>query len=87
MVLVEKPNKPLTYTAKNTVRRQAVIDDYEQEIDRLYSAVSETTQADILPPVQWDIQATQGFVRTVITKVMKKDIADDDNILQHGCDR
>jgi len=36
MVLLAKPSKPFLYTAKNTTRRQAIIDEYEEEIDELY---------------------------------------------------
>ncbi|KLO14348.1 acetyl-CoA synthetase-like protein [Schizopora paradoxa] len=36
MVLLAKPSKPFLYTAKNTTRRQAIIDEYEEEIDALY---------------------------------------------------
>ncbi|KAJ7819956.1 hypothetical protein B0H14DRAFT_3089317 [Mycena olivaceomarginata] len=39
MILVSKPNKPFTYTAKMTARRQAIITDYEDEIAELYDAV------------------------------------------------
>ncbi|OBZ79958.1 L-aminoadipate-semialdehyde dehydrogenase large subunit [Grifola frondosa] len=65
MILVASPSKPFTYTAKNTARRQAIINDYEGEIDALYDAVAETTQADIAPPSAWSKDETLAFVRTV----------------------
>ena len=36
MILVASPDKPFTYTAKNTPRRHAIIEDYDQEINQIY---------------------------------------------------
>ena len=54
MITVSTPEKPFTYTAKNTPRRHAIIREYEPEIDALYAAVDESTQADIEPPHSWN---------------------------------
>ena len=87
MIIVAKPTKPFTYTAKNTVRRQAILDDYNSEIDALYDAVSDTAQEDLTPPHQWSQESTLEFLRVIVQRVMKKSIADDDDFFQHGCDR
>ncbi|KAI0070275.1 acetyl-CoA synthetase-like protein [Panus rudis PR-1116 ss-1] len=42
MILVVKPSKPFAYTVKNTARRQAIINEYESEIDALYARVAGT---------------------------------------------
>lgn len=87
MILVSTPSKPFTYTAKSTARRQAIINDYADEIEALYTAIDETTQSHILPPSAWTHDETLNFVRAVVTKVLKRSIEDTDDIFQHGCDR
>ena len=87
MIIVTDPAKPFTYTAKNTLRRQAIIAEYEPEIEALYAAVDETTQADLGPPTSWDLIHTTEFVRGVITRVLKQPVKDTDDIFQQGCDR
>lgn len=88
MILVASALKPFTYTAKNTARRQAIINDYEEEIGLLYDTVEETTQTNITPPQYWDATSTLTFVRQVVCQVMKyKRVSDDDDLFNHGCDR
>lgn len=87
MILVSYPSKPFTYTAKNTVRRQAVIADYEAEIERLYAAVQETTQPHISMPETWTRPNTLMFVRIIVTEVLKREISDDQDLFESGCDR
>ncbi|KZT66436.1 hypothetical protein DAEQUDRAFT_739999 [Daedalea quercina L-15889] len=86
MIIVAKPSKPFTYTAKGTVRRQAVIDEYSAEINSLYDQVEESTQFSIPPPSHWDVVTATGFVRSVISKVLVHSVGDDDDIFEHGCD-
>lgn len=38
MILIAQPTKPFSYTAKSTVRRQAVIKEYAAEIDTLFQS-------------------------------------------------
>lgn len=87
MILVSKPSKPFTYTAKNTARRQAIINDYEEEIDELYANVDETTQPGIALPSSWAASNALDFIRTVVQSVMKLKLGDEDDLFQHGCDR
>ncbi|KAF9471438.1 acetyl-CoA synthetase-like protein [Pholiota conissans] len=86
MVLVAKPDKPFQYTAKSTARRQAIINQYEDEIEAVYGAVEATTQSSILLPKEWDIISATNFVRSVISSVLIHEVKDDDDIFQHGCD-
>ncbi|KAJ7769931.1 hypothetical protein B0H16DRAFT_1516867 [Mycena metata] len=85
MILVSSPTKPFTYTAKNTARRQAIIADYEIEIDAVYATVEETTQAGTRLEA-WDSLSTLEFVREVVRSVMSSPVEDEDDIFQHGCD-
>ncbi|EGN93439.1 hypothetical protein SERLA73DRAFT_172085 [Serpula lacrymans var. lacrymans S7.3] len=86
MIIVSKPSKPFTYTAKNTARRQAILDDYEEEINAVYDAVEESTQATIAPPAQWDLASTTEFIRGVMSSVLSRNVSDYDDVFQHGCD-
>ncbi|KAK0230496.1 hypothetical protein IW262DRAFT_1453406 [Armillaria fumosa] len=51
MILVAKPRKPFTYTAKNTARRQAILDDYSEDILAVYK-----TYEGLNPPEFNDIE-------------------------------
>ncbi|KAK0453913.1 hypothetical protein EV421DRAFT_2007167 [Armillaria borealis] len=86
MIIVTKPGRPLTYTAKNTVRRQAALNDYSAEIETLYKTVEDSTRAGILPPLEWDGTSTQEFVRNVVLQTLTRPIPDNADLFQHGCD-
>ncbi|KAJ7131571.1 hypothetical protein C8R43DRAFT_1207614 [Mycena crocata] len=86
MIIISKPNKPLTYTAKMTPRRQAVINDYEDDITVLYETVEQTSALNIAPLLEWDAKSILIFVRDAIHSVMTARIGDDEDIFQHGCD-
>ncbi|GJE93572.1 acetyl-CoA synthetase-like protein [Phanerochaete sordida] len=86
MIIVSKPEKPFTYTAKGTPRRPAVINEYQPEIEALYATVDETTQAHLAPPRSWNPAHTLDFVRSVVHEVMKRQVTDEDDLFQRGCD-
>jgi len=86
MILIARPSKPFTYTAKSTARRQAIISDYQEEIDALYDTVQETTHSDIATPSKWNLASTTQFVRLVVSKTMRQPVNDDDNLFEHACD-
>lgn len=85
--MVAKPSKPFEYTAKSTARRQAIINNYAQEIEALYATVDASTQSQIPPPLEWDIVSTTDFVRAVVNKVLIHTVQDHEDIFHHGCDR
>lgn len=87
MILVSSPKKPFVLTAKLTARRQAVIAQYEPEIDGLYEAVDETTRAVKSSPGKWTERTSLEFARNLIGSVLKHPVKDDDDIFQHSCDR
>ena len=87
MILVSSPQKPFVLTAKLTARRQAVIADYEPEIDALYDAVAETAQAVKYFPEEWTEQSSLEFARNLVGSVLKIPVKDDDDIFQCSCDR
>ncbi|KAJ7894322.1 hypothetical protein B0H14DRAFT_802925 [Mycena olivaceomarginata] len=86
MIIVAKPSKPFTHTAKMTVRRGAVITEYEEEIGILYNMVDESTTLNIPPLVSWRADSVRNFVRAAILSVLNARVGDEDDIFQHGCD-
>lgn len=81
MIIVSLPSKPFTYTAKNTARRQAILQDYELEIE------GETTQTDITAPEKWDAAHVLPFVRAVVSEVLTVQVNDTEDFILKGCDR
>ncbi|TFY82997.1 hypothetical protein EWM64_g1012 [Hericium alpestre] len=86
MILVASKEKPFLYTAKNTPRRQRILQNYEEEIKQLFKSVDESAQSEVPPPAGWDNARTTQFVRTVVHRVLEKEISDDEDLFQHGCD-
>jgi hypothetical protein len=87
MILVASPSKPFQYTAKGSARRQAIIQDYEEEIEDVYRAVAETTQENLEGPANWDASSALDFVRKVVHGVLKTAVPDSADLFQYGCDR
>ncbi|KAI0298355.1 acetyl-CoA synthetase-like protein [Multifurca ochricompacta] len=86
MITVADPSKPFVYTAKMTTRRQAILKDYETEIEALYSIVEQTSQVDAPLPSEWTLSQSLYYVRQIVHKVMGQKVADSADVFQHGCD-
>ncbi|KAJ6471940.1 hypothetical protein C8R45DRAFT_1013604 [Mycena sanguinolenta] len=86
MILVARPDKPFTYTAKMTVRRKAVIADYEAEIAAVYETVEDTATLNIPALLSWDADSILEFVRNAVRSVVSSELGDDDDMFHHGCD-
>ncbi|KAL0569166.1 hypothetical protein V5O48_012806 [Marasmius crinis-equi] len=86
MILFANPAKPFKYTAKGTVKRQLTLSKYSEEILKLYSAVEDSTRAEISAPPSWDESSAKSFVRDVVNNVLKKDTNDADDLFENGCD-
>ncbi|KAJ3539483.1 hypothetical protein NM688_g6353 [Phlebia brevispora] len=76
MLMVSSPSKPFTYTAKGTTRRQAIISDYAEEIDALYTSAKEKASSDIPPPSSWDHDAVLIYLRQLVHSVLNRHIDD-----------
>jgi RNAse (barnase) inhibitor barstar len=87
MIIVASPSKPFVYTAKKTARRQAILKEYDEEIDTLYDVVEKSSQVDLPVPVEWTRSQSFDYVRHVVQKVMTQKVTDGVDIFQHGCDR
>ena len=87
MIIVVCLSKPFVYTAKMTARRQAILKDYDNEINALYDVVGQASQADIPLPSEWTPSQSLDYMRHIVHKVMTQKVADGVDIFQHGCDR
>jgi hypothetical protein len=70
-----------------TPRRQAILKDYDNEINVLYDEVEQASQADIPLPSGWTLSQSLDYMRHIVRKVMTVDVADNVDIFQYGCDR
>ncbi|KAI0249337.1 acetyl-CoA synthetase-like protein [Lactifluus subvellereus] len=86
MIVVASPSKPFVYTAKMTARRQAILKDYDNEINALYDGAEQASQTDIPLPSEWTPSQSLDYMRHIVHKVMTQKIADGVDIFQHGCD-
>ncbi|EIW80018.1 acetyl-CoA synthetase-like protein [Coniophora puteana RWD-64-598 SS2] len=89
MIVISTPGKPFTYTAKGTVRRQAVIHAYSDEIDAAYAAAEklESVQSGgFAVPEVWTADAALAFVRAVVWRVVGREVGDGVDLFQVGCD-
>ena len=90
MIVIASPKKPFSVTSKGTLRRQAIINDYAEEIDAAYEAVEEDAQISTSGPVNWDIGNAKLFVRQLIEKTLRKGqihVDDDNDLFEVGLDR
>jgi hypothetical protein len=87
MILVADPSKPMELTAKGTLRRQAILDMYQSEIQNAYTAVEASSQTHLILPEGTDAAENLKFMKRVVAEVMLEMPGDDDDIFQHGCDR
>ena len=87
MIIVASPSKPFLYAAKMTPRRQAILKDYDEEINALYHGAEQRSQIDVPLPIEWTSSKSLDYVRRITHKVMAKKVTDVVDIFQHGCDR
>lgn len=87
MVLITNPSKPLHLTAKGTLRRNIILDEYQREIEELYASVETCTWTDAAPPTTWDQANTTAFVRAVVHNTLRHPIDDNADIFRDSGDR
>ncbi|SJL14868.1 uncharacterized protein ARMOST_18343 [Armillaria ostoyae] len=86
MVLVAKPSKPFEFTAKGTLRRNAILKAYEQEIEDLYKAVDGVSQTDVVIPQLWTLKNVMTMIREIVTAIFERKVDDTDDIFVAGGD-
>lgn len=87
MILVTSPDKPFMYTAKGSTRRGAILNQYEAEINSCYEEVERSATVDTPELKDFGAESVRNFIRQVVTSVMDKQVPDDVDIFQSGCDR
>ncbi|KAI0746343.1 acetyl-CoA synthetase-like protein [Daedaleopsis nitida] len=88
MILVTSEAKPFTYSTKGAPRRVTILQDYKDEIDKLYVTVEQSAQSDIVAPSEWDREGVLTFVRAVVESVLKpsKPLPQGADLFQNGGD-
>ena len=87
MILVASPAKPFQFTIKRQPRRNFILQEYHDEIERLYKEIETSAQSELSPPSTWNEEGTLTFVRAVVQSTLLRDIADDADIFRSGGDR
>ncbi|KZT55779.1 acetyl-CoA synthetase-like protein [Calocera cornea HHB12733] len=91
-ILVSDPvKKPLARTPKGSIARNSILQQYEDEIEKLYATVHEYTQYEwAQPPSVWDEDGIYDFVARVINGVMKERVGGpidaQRDLFEQGCD-
>ncbi|KAK0200640.1 NRPS-like enzyme [Desarmillaria ectypa] len=86
MILVASPDKPFEFTAKQSLRRGAVLKAYEQEIEDIYKAV-DTVSPDIPLPKTLTLTTTTNVVREIVKGTLQQNtVADNEDIFTLGGD-
>ncbi|SJL14870.1 uncharacterized protein ARMOST_18345 [Armillaria ostoyae] len=86
MILIAKPSKPFEFTAKGTLRRNAILKAYEQEIEDLYKAIDGVSQTDVVIPQLWTLKNIITMIRDIVTTVVERKLDDTDDIFVAGGD-
>lgn len=89
MILVASPAKPLLYTVKGTLRRQATLAQYKNEIDAAYAIADASAQEGVEAPSEWSPMSIKDLVRRAVEKTMKNRqmIKEDMDLFEWGLDR
>ena len=88
MIVVTDPSRPMQLTAKRTIRRQIMLNEYATEIAAAYKAVEEVSERGIDVPTGWSVEECTEYVRKVVKKILRgKEISDEDDFFQIGADR
>lgn len=92
MIVIAKPAKPFSLTAKQTLRRQAILLDYADEIAAAYKNMQDASfdHVDVAPPSSLDPENSLQFVRSVVKHVVstpERHIGDDEDMFMRGIDR
>jgi hypothetical protein len=88
MIVLATPSRPFQVTAKGTPRRQAILEDYAQDIDAAYVAFNRVpARAD--PQVHGSISVNDALeiVRGQVHTHVQPSISDNENLFDAGMDR
>ncbi|THH09834.1 hypothetical protein EW145_g1728 [Phellinidium pouzarii] len=86
MIIITKPSKPFEYTPKGNPRRHVSVALYNEEIDQVYAAVEAQADSGPSPPANWNLEDSLEYVRTLVARVLKNSVRDEDDLFEFGCD-
>jgi hypothetical protein len=88
MILLATPSRPFQVTAKGTPRRQAILEDYAQDIDAAYVAFNRVSARGD-PQVHGSISVNDALeiVRGQVHTNVRPSISDNENLFDAGMDR
>ncbi|KAK0437868.1 hypothetical protein EV421DRAFT_999334 [Armillaria borealis] len=84
MIIITDPAKPFQYSQKLTLRKFAVLQDYNDEINQAYRC-TEVAQP-LHRPEMWEQEHFLKLARAAVEKYMPCSLRDDDDLFQAGCD-
>ena len=87
MIIVTYPDRPIQLTAKGTLKRKTMLEEYADDITEVYKAVDDSSLKDVAPPVTWSVEESTDYIHRVVEKVLEKPIGKDDDLFQYGVDR
>ena len=87
MIIVTSLSKPFTYGMKGYPQRLAILQNYQDEIEALYSVTERSFSTNLSLPAIWDKDGVRSLVRRVVSSVVKQPLTDDANFFHNGCDR
>ncbi|KAF5351531.1 hypothetical protein D9758_007233 [Tetrapyrgos nigripes] len=86
LIVVTTPSKPLELTAKGTPRRGSSLKAYEEEIEKAYQALEESSQPNIQAPAVWDTISVTIFITEVVENALGFKVHEHDDLFRVGAD-
>lgn len=88
LIILSKPEKPFLLNDKGTVKGQATLSRYEEEIDAAYKAVEEGSGDPITAAVfdQKELASIQSYISSVLHETLGRTIEADEDFFAGGVD-
>lgn len=85
MIIIAHPSRPFTYNHKGAPKRGAILTEYADDIEAVYTEVEKGIS--IAPPAEWTPATTLEFVRDTVNGILRQPAGDSDDLFEGGCDR
>lgn len=87
-IIPASPTKPLPRTPKGSIQRKRAIELYEEEIEKMYSAIEKAKGSDdIVPPKSWTAEDLGPWLRASVEELLEHPVECDSDIFNQGADR
>ena len=89
MIILANPSKPFQMTPKGTPRRRAILEDYAQEIEDVYTAFDKpcSFSSGTVPRREISMKDMLEIVRTHVQAHISSNISDNEDMFEAGADR